>query len=350
MSNIHDQKYEKYHDIIRECYAKNIPNIEIVKIINDPDIKNATQITKIAHRIGISKMNPFRSTQAKFAEKDKEAMNLIRNGMSFTKAAKTLHIDAISMSRRLREYYGFMTLPDGKKQINSHFFSEIHTEKEAYWLGFLYADGSVNQVDHTLEVSLKKQDASHLTKLKHAMDAHQSISQKRIVLHGREYSAVRISIKDTQLVDDLVCHGCVQRKTFSIEMPQLESKELYRHFIRGYFDGDGSISMHRARNSMYVEFEFSCASLSFCKSLVAYAKDIVGVMMVIQKDARSKVFKVKTTSRFEAFRFAKHLYDDCTIFLDRKLAQYKNICRQVSILSETPDDEDGIKRGWRNVD
>lgn len=53
-----------------------------------------------------------------------------------------LHMDAISMSGRLKRFYNFSVLPDGKKAINSNFFHDIDTEEKAYWLGFLYADGS----------------------------------------------------------------------------------------------------------------------------------------------------------------------------------------------------------------
>ena len=55
MANIHNQKYEKYHDIVRECYEKGIPNVEIIKIINDPDITKCIQITQIAQRISVRK-------------------------------------------------------------------------------------------------------------------------------------------------------------------------------------------------------------------------------------------------------------------------------------------------------
>ena len=96
--------------------------------------------------------------------------------------------------------------------------------------------------------------------------------------------------------------------------------------------------------------EFSCASISFCRSIEAYAADILKIRMIILKDNRSKNYEVKTTSRVEAFSFLKHMYNNSKIYLDRKYNQYLNICRSESILPETLNDEDGIKRGWRNVD
>lgn len=114
--------------------------------------------------------------------------------------------------------------------------------------------------------------------------------------------------------------------------------------------GDGSVSVHKMRNSMHIEADFSCASLSFCKSIVAYFQDILGIKLILRKDKRHDVYKINNGARWEGYALLKHLYDNCNVYLDRKFEQYTNICRQKSILPEASDDEDGIKRGWRNVD
>ena len=347
MPNSHSSKYEKYYDFIRECYKKKIPNKKIIELLNDPDIRNEVQITKIAHRAGIRKKPLSAKTKERFAEKDSRAIEMIRKGKSIKQAAKNLGLNECALSRRLKGYYDIQILPDGKKAVDSHYFDEIDTERKAYWLGFLYADGYINEDGHGLELSVSKRDHAHLVQFKKDIGAQQTISLKKVVLKGKEFLASRISIKDQSLVNALVKHGCSQAKTFDIEMPQLKSKELYRHFIRGFFDGDGTISF--SSTVQFLDTEFSCASLSFCQSLVSYAKDVVGIRMVISKDQRSKCFKVKNTSRFEGYRLANHLYENSTIYLERKYNRYKDYCRQMSILPEAFDNEDGIKRGWRNV-
>jgi hypothetical protein len=44
------------------------------------------------------------------------------------------------------------------------------------------------------------------------------------------------------MVSDLIKHGCVNNKTFKIKLPNI-SIDIYPSFIRGYFDGDGYISL-----------------------------------------------------------------------------------------------------------
>lgn len=50
--------------------------------------------------------------------------------------------------------------------FNNKVFSKIETEEQAYWLGFLYADGYVSLNNNDVELSLKLLDAEHLNKFK----------------------------------------------------------------------------------------------------------------------------------------------------------------------------------------
>jgi len=64
----------------------------------------------------------------------------------------------------------------GKKaNIKSDIFDNIDTEEKAYWLGFIYADGNISDMEsylrksgkyvYRMEVSLKADDIDHLNKL-----------------------------------------------------------------------------------------------------------------------------------------------------------------------------------------
>ena len=44
-----------------------------------------------------------------------------------------------------------------------------------------------------------------------------------------------------ELINDLENLGLHQNKTFTLEYPNIDEK-LERHFLRGYFDGDGYVS------------------------------------------------------------------------------------------------------------
>lgn len=344
MSNIHNTKYGKYYGIIKDNYCKKTCR-EIIQMINDPDITKTKQIIKIAASLGINKREGRKDIKEKFREKDEQALKMIADGMSCTQAAKILGVDQQSMNYRLKKYYNLEVLLDGKKKVDSHFFDVIDTEEKAYWLGFLYADGYVTA--ERVELCVQARDRNHLLKFKKSIDSQHDIQTKKMTLNGKKFEANRVSINDKMLVSALAKHGCTQKKSLSISFPQLSSRELYRHFVRGYFDGDGSITNH---GNSYFACEFSCASESFMKSMKDYMKEVCHIKTILTKDARSLVLKLRTTSRWEAVRFMEHLYSNSVMYLDRKKEQYLNICRLENILQDSPDKEDGIKRGWRNVD
>ena len=345
MSNIHNSKFSKYYEDVKKYYLEGKTGKEIIQLLNSPDITKPRQIAKIANILGIRKRHPNNKIKEKFAEKDKKAMELISQGMSCTKTAKLLGVDQQSMNSRLKRFYNFTVLLDGKKKVDSHYFEVIDTEEKAYWLGFLYADGYIGK-NNEVELCLCERDKQHVMKFKECLKSEHAVSRKIVLLNGKQFAAYRISIKDSELANGLIKHGCVNNKSDCIEMPQLNSKELYRHFVRGFVDGDGSI-IHR-RN--YISVNITSASESFCNSLTAYCQEIVGINFVKQKYANENAYHVTTMARAEGILFLHHLYDNCNIYLDRKYNQYLKVCRLETISLKSLNDEDGIKRGWRNVD
>ena len=60
-----------------------------------------------------------------------------------------------------------------------------------------------------------------------------------------------IRLTSKELVNDLIRIGCVPNKTFKIQFPKID-ENLYNHFMIGYFDDDGSISIIKKNNQKQV--------------------------------------------------------------------------------------------------
>lgn len=122
-----------------------------------------------------------------------------------------------------------------KYEFNYDLFSVINTEEKSYWLGFLTADAYVNH--NTLELALKAEDVDHLLAFREMFSGNVPEVKYRI-----NTNAYRFSIYSVELCQDLADKGCVQGKllrTFpnDTQVPNY----LINHYMRGYFDGDGSI-------------------------------------------------------------------------------------------------------------
>jgi hypothetical protein len=133
------------------------------------------------------------------------------------------------------------------------YFENIDTKSKAYWLGFLYADGCVfiYKGFKRLEIAVKIDDDWIIDSF---IQAIQPITKKFLKLQHM-LSAIRINSQ--KICDDLISHGCVPRKSKIIELPVLDSRELYLAFLLGFFDGDGT------QNKTMI----TCGSLKFLEQI-----------------------------------------------------------------------------------
>ncbi|KKM68067.1 hypothetical protein LCGC14_1464570, partial [marine sediment metagenome] len=65
------------------------------------------------------------------------------------------------------------------------------------------------------------------------------------------YYLSALKICSYRMVEDLARHGIMKNKTKILKRPNIDEK-YYRHWIRGLFDGDGSISMTKKRKLLYL--------------------------------------------------------------------------------------------------
>ena len=169
-------------------------------------------------------------------------INDYSSNLSTTKLAKEFNVTTQAIRKILQENnVNLLSL----KEINRLKFPRnsfaFHTidENSAYWIGFLCADGTVLK-NNEIRISLNAKDIKHIEKFKNFLDSSNTISTGTYEKEERAY----FSIKDEQIAKDLADRGCINNKTYLLKFPneqQIPEKYL-SHFIRGYFDGDGSIN------------------------------------------------------------------------------------------------------------
>lgn len=125
-----------------------------------------------------------------------------------------------------------------KYQIKENYFDKIDTEEKAYFMGFFYADGYNSKNGSSLVISLNIKDIDILYRFSNMILGEEHVSIYDRGPKGKE-AVFRINSKD-------LCHrfselGCPNCKTYTLEFPKWIDDDLLRHFVRGYFDGDGSI-------------------------------------------------------------------------------------------------------------
>ncbi len=195
-------------------------------------------------------------------------------------------------------------------------------------MGFIFADGNVSQTGNYLEITIK--DKEHLEKFKRDISSDHKISPKEV--NGEVYW--RICISDKQIYNDLIKLGVKPRKSFiDIEYPNIP-KEFELHFIREFIDGDGCYNIIKKSKIYYPMIEITIGfhnptfGSKLCEILNSY-----GIKFTLYNGA--KTYKLMNTRKDEAIKFLNMLYDNSTIYLDRKYEKIKNYCRPNSTLQKS---------------
>lgn len=197
------------------------------------------------------------------------------------------------------------------KSLNINYFETIDTEEKAYWLGFIYADGSIQ--DKELEIGLNIADISHLEKFKTAIQSEHKISTKE------ETNSCRIVVTRTEFVNHLKNHGVKKNKTYKkMEIPNMRY-ELFPHFVRGFFDGDGCISSDLSMCS------FTGNDSDFMLEIINRF-DIKLSDKAIRKKSNTSAVDIRMYGD-NMRKFLTIIYSNANIYLDRKFELYKKVCK-----------------------
>lgn len=164
--------------------------------------------------------------------------------------AKIINMNREEQIKYIEENLPFSSGMHSKRRVRQDFFSSIDTELQAYLLGFYASDGSINEKRKTFRIHLQEQDSDivYLFKDMICPDARTFELKDRICVNprnGKEYKGCNsfgVDINSSKICNDLVNLGFGYNKTYSENSLPPIKKDLIRHFIRGYFDGDGTIS------------------------------------------------------------------------------------------------------------
>lgn len=204
-----------------------------------------------------------------------------------------------------------------KYQYNDGAFEQINNVDTAYWFGFFCADGCVDDSKGYPCRSffyLKPGDIAHCNKFISFINGH----NEQIKVRKDGYVGVEVGSKE--FATNLVNLGCTPRKSLTLSFPTQDvlPDRLMRDFIRGYFDGDGSIHI-RKRNSSPV-----------C-SIVGTPQFISSLQLVLNRDIGLRINSIymisETTCEIKyegnpARRLMDYMYCDCNTYLNRKFNKY----------------------------
>ena len=205
-------------------------------------------------------------------------------------------------------------------EIDSSVFDIIDSEAKAYWLGFLLADGCIGVLKgklRTLRVSLQARDINQLIGLAKFLGYQGELFDDFRGTHHRKL----LTFCDTKFVDTLIKKGWLNYKRgLSFEILNSIPDDLFVHFVRGYFDGDGCFSYTRKRSINGIRRRNRYANIS-CKHKGALDEILRRITALGGPHSRVRKRSKTHDIRWNHSRskiFADWIYANCTIFLPRK--------------------------------
>lgn len=187
-------------------------------------------------------------------------------------------------------------------------FDVIADESTAYWLGFLCADGCVvlRRGSGEVHLVLQKKDIPHLERYRVFMQTQAPIRKEA------RYETYRVSLYSFRLAAALNDLGCTPRKSLSLQLPALTDM-LLPHFVRGYFDGDGSA--YWGKGAPYLTLVGNRAFVSNMQDAIQRETHIQGRLY---PHIKSPVWYLVFCGRLKVATVRTWLYADASVWLPRK--------------------------------
>lgn len=206
--------------------------------------------------------------------------------------------------------------------ISNMWLFDTYSEISCYWAGFIAADGNVDSKNR-IRIMLKYDDLNHLQKFKDELQSTHAISSNTAAYSRCSFEFTSSYIKSALQENFKI----VPNKTAVLEFPDKIPEQYMKDYIRGYFDGDGSIcesfsNRNSITASLYATFASGCEE--FIINLYNYLRSNLGVNGHLQAFKDSIKWQIKFNTN-DAKILLHYMYYNSLVYLDRKYSLYQQI-------------------------
>lgn len=205
------------------------------------------------------------------------------------------------------------------KEINEDFF-DSWTEQSAYIIGYIWADGTLTTIKGRLHLSITSSDRDILVKMNDVMNSEHTITEDRDVF--------KIGFSKPKMIERLIEFGLIERKSKTIQFPIGIPDECLRHFIRGYFDGNGHFTYEKhTQDKRRLVSGFTTGSESFGLSMITVLNQLglreAPLKYVDRRGSggRGEYYQWKYFQR-DTKKLYELMYNGSSIYLERKKKMY----------------------------
>jgi|GEM_PF-5162928 len=212
------------------------------------------------------------------------------------------------------------------------FLDVLDTEDKVYFLGMMSADGCNLSNRNECSINLNYKDVDVIEKMSNMLFGkmvarYYEISNNYSVGIGAGNTAKYYDLRfsSARLTERLAELGCVPQKTKHLKFPKegLIPEELFHHYLRGFWDGDGHIGT-------YANGEAKLTSTKhFCEGLKQKLDKLLGINCQVTHDSRHNANwrYLRIAGRKQTKKFLEWMYKDATVYMERKYQKYLEVMK-----------------------
>lgn len=257
-------------------------------------------------------------------EIDKVIYNYTVLNMGQKRAGAEFHMDDRAVKRLLLENgIHIRTIQESNKskyKINHNYFS-TQGHNQAYIIGFLGADGNISGKDNRIDLELFPADYEILERIRTEIELERPIKKYEC---ADGYEKNKLYFYSAQIKKDLMEYGLVPNKTYSkdYKFPYKLNQEYIIDYIRGLFDGDGSVKM----TGSSITFQIDSSNKDILTNIQVFFKEKYGIDTQISEQKEKNVILYRLYCYGEkAKQIYSVLYTPNSLFLKRKYDKWQEL-------------------------
>jgi len=201
------------------------------------------------------------------------------------------------------------------KKSKNYRFDKIDTKEKAYVLGFILADGAINE--KTTEISVALKDREIVDYIAGIIGGNVHIDNM-FDKKTRRFPRIRLQKRIEDIKKFLGGYAKIDR-----HYPRVR-EDLERYLIQGFFDGDGCITWGRRKDKDRVWQKVSFNSqLKPLEGVQQYLLKNLSISTTIKPKGKEKCYILEFANKTDVLRFCQHIYpNEDYIILKRKYFKY----------------------------
>lgn len=204
------------------------------------------------------------------------------------------------------------------KKIDENYFKDIDDQHKAYLFGFLLADGCVYKGDRkswSLSLCVNTVDEEVIQYFVEQTKSEHKVSDIVGSGFGKESKLKSICISNPFFTDHLVNKGFIPKKSLTLNFDlDIISENLKSHFLRGFFDGNGSIS---------IQLKGTCVKIATTRMFANTIRNYLIKKLNIKCSViyTGLICSVEISSA-SSYKFLNFIYENAIFSLKRKYLKY----------------------------